>query len=119
MYLIIALKLIVSLSILNVWLVRAGKATQWRGGEAKTLKEEFSAYGLPGWFMTLVGILKVGLSAALLASIWIPEVEFVSALGISVLMLGAIAMHTRVGDPITKSIPAFTFLALAVLIMLL
>jgi hypothetical protein len=31
----------------NVWVLRFGKETHWRGGTAKNLKEEFEAYGLP------------------------------------------------------------------------
>jgi len=43
----IALKLIIGLSILNVWLVRSKKSTAWRGGDANNIAEEFQAYGLP------------------------------------------------------------------------
>ena len=46
-YLSIAFQLIVGVSILNVWLIQANKATPWRGGSATTIKEEFAAYGLP------------------------------------------------------------------------
>jgi hypothetical protein len=44
-YLLIVLQLIVVLSILNVWLLRPVQATPFRGGQAKTLREEFAAYG--------------------------------------------------------------------------
>ena len=45
-YFIIALKVIVSFSILNVWLVQPKKPTKWRGGNATTIVEEFEVYGL-------------------------------------------------------------------------
>ncbi|MCP9291540.1 DoxX family protein [Gracilimonas sediminicola] len=121
-YLIIAIKLIVGLSILNVWLLRSGKETQWRGGDAGSLEEEFKAYGLPIWFMWTVGGLKILFALGLLASIWFtgyPELETYSAYGIAVLMLGAVSMHIKVKDPLKKSLPAFTFLVLSLLIAFL
>ncbi|NBB76398.1 MAG: DoxX family protein, partial [Bacteroidetes bacterium] len=39
-YVIIAIKAVVGLSILNVWLIRGSKSTQWRGGNASNLQEE-------------------------------------------------------------------------------
>ena len=56
---LIIFQLTVALGILNVWLLRASKATPFRGGDAKTLRQEFAAYGLPFWFMCVVGVLKV------------------------------------------------------------
>jgi len=117
-YLIIALKLIVGLSILNVWLLRSEKSTAWRGGNADNLKEEFNAYGLPVWFMRVVGVTKVGLSLLLLASIFYPQFEPIAAYGIALLMLGAVTMHIKIGDPLKKSFPAFTFMVLSLIIVL-
>lgn len=45
-YFIIALKLIVSFSDLNIYLVRFGKSTPWRGANTDSMKEEFQAYGV-------------------------------------------------------------------------
>ena len=118
-YLEIVLKLIIGLSVLNVWLLRAGKSTPWRGGTAKNLKEEFASYGLPAWFMTVVGVLKVLLSVGLITSIWYPSIELYTAGGIGLLMVGAISMHVKVSDPIKKSFPAAFFLVLSVAIILL
>lgn len=118
-YIIIALKLIVGLSILNVWLIRGKKSTEWRGGNAGNIREEFKAYGLPVWFMYTIGTLKVALAVLLLASIYYPGVELIAAYGIAFLMLGAVSMHIRIGDPLKKSLPAFSFLVLSVAIALL
>lgn len=118
-YLIIALKLIVGLSILNVWLVRSKKSTAWRGGDADTIVEEFKAYGLPIWFMWVIGTVKVVLAILLLASIYYTQVEAIAAYGIAFLMLGAVTMHLKIGDPIKKSFPAFSFLILSLVIALL
>ncbi|HKJ90126.1 MAG TPA: DoxX family protein, partial [Oceanipulchritudo sp.] len=56
----IILQLIIGLGILNVWFLRAGKSTPYRGADAGTLKDEFAAYGLPEWAFYLIGGLKVG-----------------------------------------------------------
>jgi hypothetical protein len=66
-YLLISLKLTVALGILNVWLLRSGKATAYRGKDAKTLREEFAVYGLRFPIFCLIGVLKVGFALALLA----------------------------------------------------
>lgn len=117
-YIIIALKLIVSLSILNVWLVRSKKSTAWRGGDANNIVEEFKAYGLPVWFMYVIGSAKVVLALMLLASIYYSQTEAIAAYGIAFLMLGAVSMHLKIGDPLKKSLPAFTFLVLSLVIAL-
>ncbi|MBP3193540.1 DoxX family protein [Natronogracilivirga saccharolytica] len=118
-YLMIVLKLIVGLSILNVWLVRSKKSTSWRGGDANNIEEEFKAYGLPVWFMWVVGSIKVVLALLLLISIYYSQFEAIAAYGIAILMLGAVSMHIKIGDPLKKSFPAFTFLVISLVIALL
>jgi hypothetical protein len=109
-YIFIALQLIVGVSLLNVWLIQYNKATQWRGGNAKTLKEEFQVYGLPDWSLYVIGFLKVTLAIVLIVSIWFPEYLIPSALGLAFLLLGSIVMHIKIKDPLKKSIPALLFL---------
>ena len=118
-YLLIALKLIVALGILNVWLLRSGKATAYRGKDARTLREEFAVYGLPFPIFCLIGVLKVGLALALLASFWIPSLAQPAALGMGALMLGAFFMHLKVKDPISKALPSLAVLAMCAAIALL
>ena len=115
----IAVQLIIALGIYNVWLVRFGKATQWRGGSATNLKAEFEVYGIPQWFMMVVGFFKVTLATLLIIGIWVPMMVGPAALGMSFLMTGALAMHVKVKDPILKSLPAFTMFALCVFLVLL
>jgi uncharacterized membrane protein YphA (DoxX/SURF4 family) len=112
-------RIVIALALLNVWLLRAGKPTDWRGGDAKNMKEEFAAYGLPAWFMGVVGFFKVTLAILLLVGIGIPSVTKPAAIGIAVLMLGAVSMHIKVRDPLKKSLPAFSLLVLSLLIILL
>jgi hypothetical protein len=118
-YLEIALKLIVGLSVLNVWLIRSNRATQWRGGNAGNMKEEFATYGLSENFMKAIGALKVGLSLLLIGSIWYKPLELIAAGGIAFLMFGAVLMHIKVKDPLMKSLPAATFLVLSSMIIVL
>lgn len=118
-YFIIALKLIVAASILNVWLVQNKKATKWRGGNATTIIEEFHAYGLPTWMCYVVGAFKVILAIGLITSIWYPGIEQYCALGLAVLLSGSIAMHFKINDPLYKSFPAALFLVMSLLIAFL
>ena len=46
------IQIVIALAIFNVWVLRLNKSTNWRGGSASNMKEEFKAYGLPEWFMT-------------------------------------------------------------------
>ncbi|MFD2565144.1 DoxX family protein [Aquimarina rubra] len=115
-YVIIAMQIIVGLSILNVWLIQNKKATKWRGGTASTIIEEFEAYGLPKWSCYFIGSLKVILAILLIASIWYPAIKEFAALGLALLLLGSIAMHFKIKDPLYKSFPAFLFFVMCTLI---
>lgn len=115
----IILQVVIALGIFNVWLLRFGRSSDWRGGQARTMKEEFAVYGLPEWVLFLVGFLKLLFAILLVVGIWIPEAVAPAAGGLAVLMLGAIVMHAKVGDPPKKSLPAFTMLVLSLLLMIL
>jgi len=113
------LQIILALGLFNVWLLRTGKATNYRGGQAKNLKEEFATYGLPPFMYFLVGGLKLACAVALLVGLWVPEAVVPAAGVLAVLMLGALAMHIKVSDPISKSVPAFCMLAMSTALALL
>ena len=61
-YFTVAAKIIIFISIINVWFIRFNKPTPWRGGDSKSMKEEFETYGLSHTIMYLVGTIKVGLA---------------------------------------------------------
>ena len=115
----VIIQLVVAIGILNVWVVRYWKITPYRGGDAKNLREEFAAYGFPFWFFCLVGILKVGLALSLIAAIWIHSLAQPAAITLGLLMMGALAMHFKVGDKLKKSMPAAAMLTLCLMIALL
>ena len=107
------LQVVVSMGLLNVWLLRFGQATNYRGGQAQNLKEEFAAYGLPVWAYFVVGGLKVLSAVALILGLWLTPAAFVAAVVVSVLMVGALLMHLKVRDPLKKSLPAFLMLVMS------
>ena len=112
----IVIQLVIALGIFNVWLVRSGKPTPFRGGTAQNMKEEFAAYGLPEWFMKAIGFLKLTFAAMLVVGIWVPELVQPAAIGLGVLMVGAVLMHVKVKDPIQRSLPALTMLTLCLVV---
>lgn len=112
----IFLQVAAALGLLNVWLLRFSQSTSYRGGDARTMVEEFAAYGLPAWFTYVIGSLKIGAALALIAGIWLPALVLPAAVLICILMLGALAMHARIGDPLKKSLPALGMLVLCGLI---
>lgn len=113
------LQIVVGLGLLNVWLVRGGSATSYRGGKAQTLQQEFAAYGLPAFAFYLVGALKIGAAIVLLAGVWMALPVREAAVLVAALMLGAIAMHVKVSDPLMKSLPAVLMLVMSAAIVVL
>jgi len=109
-------QIVIALGIFNVWLVRANKATAYRGGSARSLKEEFETYGLPLWFMEVVRVLKLSCATLLLAGVLFPAVTFYGAIGMAGLMLGAVAMHAKVKDDLKKTAPAAAMLLLSLVV---
>ena len=112
------INIIISLSILNVWLVRLNKKTNWRGGSSITLKEEFNNYGLPIWSFYIIGFLKINLAILLLLGIWFDQLNLLSSFIMSILMIGSIIMHLKIKDPIRKSIPAVCILFLLITLII-
>ncbi len=113
------LQTVIALGIINVWLLRSGRASAWRGGSATTMKAEFGAYGLPAGAMYLIGALKLLCALLLLVGLWLPAVTTPAAGGVALLMAGAVAMHLKIGDPLKKSLPAATLFVLSMLLVVL
>ena len=112
-YVKIAAQITIELSIYNVWFFRFNKTTRYRGKNAETMKDEFISYGLPDYFVWLIGFLKVTLATLLLIGIYINSLVFPASVGMAILMVGAIVMHIKVKDDIIKSLPATIFLILS------
>ncbi len=110
------LQVLIALGIFNVWLVRSKKQTEYRGGSASNMKEEFEVYGLPQWFMYFVGFLKITSALLLIVGIFIQVIVPYIALLMAGLMVGAILMHVKIGDPFMKAMPAIGMLAMSTLL---
>ena len=117
MTLIMILQLIIAIGLINVWLFRFNKATDYRGGNAKNMKEEFVAYGLPVWLMYFVGAMKVSIALMLVVSFWFEQLLVYNLVALAALMIAAVLMHVKVKDPLKKSYPALSILFMIALIM--
>ena len=102
-----------------MWLLRRQSATAYRGGEAKNLKDEFATYGLPAPMFYIVGGLKIICGVLLLVGLAYQPVVLPAAAVVAVLMMGAVAMHLKVRDPVSKYVPAALMLAMSVAICVL
>ena len=116
-YISIFLKSAIFLTILNVWLLRFNKPTPYRGGDAKSMKEEFQVYGFSSSTMYIIGAIKILLASAILASIWYTDWGIWASAGLGVFMLGAIVMHFKANDPSIRSLPALSILVGCILII--
>jgi uncharacterized membrane protein YphA (DoxX/SURF4 family) len=118
-YLQYLLQIVAGLGIFNVWLLRFSQGTDYRGGKASSMSEEFVSYGLPPVAVYIVGFLKIVSAIGLIAGIFLPTLVAPSAILLAALMIGALGMHLKIKDPFKKSIPALTMLTLCVAILLL
>tara|TARA_Y100000748_G_scaffold302281_1_gene304167 strand:+ start:217 stop:609 length:393 start_codon:yes stop_codon:yes gene_type:complete len=100
------LTLVVSTTIINVWLFRFNDETLYRGGDALNMLEEFNIYGFSETFTYIIGFIKVSCALALLLSIYYNKILLPAALVIIALMSGALVMHFTVSDEIIKFLPA-------------
>ena len=100
------LMLVVSLLVLNVWLLRLNQETIYRGGAALNIIEEFEVYGLSETMFYIIGALKVLSATGLLVGFVYKKAILPSASLMAVLMSGAILMHFTVNDEAIKFLPA-------------
>jgi uncharacterized membrane protein YphA (DoxX/SURF4 family) len=105
--------------VLNVWFFRFGKATIYRGGDATNMVEEFAAYGLSETMVYVVGGLKILAALGLLIGLFNKKTIIPAAGLMAALMVGAIAMHFKVGDEAIKFLPAGIMFVLSSLIIMI
>jgi hypothetical protein len=118
-YVVSAIQIILAAGLINVWLVRFNKKTKYRGKGAGDMQAEFRAYGLPKWFMYLVGFAKIAIAGLLVAGLWYPFVVETTLYVLLALMVGAVSMHIKVRDPFVRSLPALGMMALCVTALVL
>lgn len=107
-----------------IWIVRILKALLTLGflgaGAAKLANAEQASaqaaeLGLPGWFMLFIGVCEVAGAIGL----WVPRCVIPAALGLGVIMIGAVGSLLRASHPAGETVPALVFLALLVAVVLL
>lgn len=108
-----------ALWILNVWFNRFDKDTGYRGGNATNMREEFAEYGLSEKSMYAVGAAKVSLAMLMLVGLVKPKLTRPASIGLAGLMVGAVAMHVKVKDPLKRSAPAIAVFSLSALAAIL
>ena len=115
--LVTLLQLTIALVIMAVWLVRPKMETSYRAGNATNIFEEFEVYGLPNWSVYVVGGIKLSLAILLIVGIWYSSVVQYAALGMGILMAGAIICHLKTqGDPLSRATPASLMLVMCIIV---
>ena len=97
-------KIILSISLFFVWVVRY-----------ENMVKEFEGYTFPYWFRDFIGVLMLSFSAMILKDS--NDLIILGCLGIIVLMIGALWTHYMVKNPMYKTIPAFAVLGLCFFIV--
>ncbi|MEM6292476.1 MAG: DoxX family protein [Myxococcota bacterium] len=98
--------------LLAVAFVMAGGA---KLAGAEPLAEQFAAFGLPAWSMTVVGALEVAGAVGL----WVPALSRLAAGCLAALMVGAVGAHVSVGHELGQSVPAAVLGMLCVAVVLM
>ena len=111
--------LFVSIVVLNVWLLRFNKATIYRGGNATNMLEECIVYGFDKPFLYFIGGLKIVAALGLLLGLFYKKFIIPCASIITLLMVGAVAMHFKVSDEAHKFFPACLMLLCGLTIIFL
>lgn len=99
-----SVKILVSVSIFFVWVVRYSN-----------IVEEFNIYRLPNWLRDTTGILKLSFATMLLSSD--SKVISLGASGIIILMLFAQIIHLKSKSLLIKRIPSMILIILSLAIL--
>ncbi len=114
-----ALITIVSATVLSVWTFRMNSDSIFRGGSASTMLEEFQAYGLTETHMYIVGAFKITAAILMLLGLRFSRLVVPGTLVMTFFMVGAVAMHIRIGDGIIPTLPSTLMLTSCLSILVL
>ena len=118
--LVTVLQITIAVVIISVWIFRPRLETNFRAGNAKNIVEEFAVYGLPKWSVYVIGISKLTLASLLIVGIWYSSLVQFAALGMGLLMAGAVTCHLKTkGDPLSRATPASLMLVMCVVVFYL
>jgi putative oxidoreductase len=80
--------------------------------------EEFERYGYPQWFRVITGLIEMVAGVGLIVGIaWRPEAALFGGLVFSGTMIGAVATHVRIDDPLQKIAAPATLFVLTVVLL--
>ena len=114
------LQMTIAIVIIAVWILRPKLETNFRAGNAKNIIEEFAVYGLPEWSVYVIGGTKLILAGLLIIGLWYSSIVEFAAIGMGVLMAGAIICHLKTkGDPLIRATPASLMLVMCTLVLYL
>ncbi len=99
------LQLIVSLSVVYVWVFRYHNVIR-----------EFKEFGLSDISRNAVGTSKIAIATLLVAGIWFSSLVFYAAVLMGLFMMSAQFFHFKTGNPFIKKLPSMTLLILCVII---
>lgn len=111
--------LLVGVVVLSAWTYRLDSPSVFRGGNAASMLEEFTVYGLSKSTMTMVGISKVLLSIVLLVGLKFRKLVTPAALGIALFMIAAVYFHISIGDALLPTLPSALMLISCITIVYL
>ena len=118
--LVTVFQIIIAVVIIAVWVFRPSLVTSFRAGNAKNIIEEFAVYGLPKWSVYAIGITKMSLATLLILGIWYTSLVQYAALGMGILMAGAVVCHLKTkGDPLSRATPASLMLIMCAVVFYL
>lgn len=95
-------QVLIAASVLFVWIVRL-----------ENVEREFIEYGIPPLIRNAVGAAKISLATLLLAGLRYPDLTFVPAVLMALLMACALIAHWRVRHAWRRSVPAFLLMLLS------
>ena len=116
----LVLQITIAVVIIAVWIFRPRLETSFRAGDAKNIVEEFAVYGLPLWSVYAIGITKLTLAILLIVGIWYSSLVQFAAVGMGILMAGAVVCHLKTkDDPLSRATPASLMLLMCILVFYL
>jgi uncharacterized membrane protein YphA (DoxX/SURF4 family) len=71
-------------------------------------------FGIPWSRYRLLGIAELAAAAGVLIGIWGPALGAAAAIGMILLLVGALITHRRAGDPVKEAVPALLVLLITV-----
>lgn len=107
------------LGIFYAWTIGFNQESKFRPGKSRNMKEEFLVYGLPLWFMYVIGIAKIILSALLILGFFYPAIVKPVAGLLCIILGGSVLMHLKIReDKLIKAFPSYYLFCCCVFLLM-